>query len=219
MIRAINEGTGAGYPKDAAAVLLTSWTDSRRGGGAGERARGSAGNAAPGGRVAADDAERALLWKGRKEAAGAVGRLAPTYLLQDAVVRAPGCRRSCASSPPSRPSPRQIANVFHAGDGTSTAHPLRRPGSRGARAREGSERGAPARLHRDGWNGDREHGSAWTSEEPPVPVTRRDLNFMYRLRRVFDRRNHEPGQAPALTPACGEGFRPARPRVPDGAWI
>src|SRR5207245_579469 len=37
-------------------------------------------------RMARDDAERALLWKGRKEAAGAVGRLAPTYLLQDAVV-------------------------------------------------------------------------------------------------------------------------------------
>src|SRR4030095_9934968 len=88
MIRAIHEGTGAGYPKAAAAVLLIELDGPAAEVEAqGERAaricweRGALEV-----RVAADDAERALLWKGRKEAAGAVGRLAPTYLLQDAVV-------------------------------------------------------------------------------------------------------------------------------------
>jgi hypothetical protein len=28
-----------------------------------------------------------------------------------------------------------------------------------------------------------------------------------------------PGKLLPSRPACGEGFRPARPRVPDGAWI
>ena len=37
-------------------------------------------------RVAADAAERALLWKGRKSAFGAVARIAPNYYLHDAVV-------------------------------------------------------------------------------------------------------------------------------------
>src|SRR2546423_1857213 len=120
MIRAINEGTGAGYPKDAGAVLLIELDGPAAEVEAqGERAaricweRGALEV-----RVAADDAERALLWKRRKEAAGAVGRLAPTYLLQDAVVprsklppimralRAIGARHGA-----------QIANVFHAGDG------------------------------------------------------------------------------------------------------
>jgi len=43
---------------------------------------------------------------------------------------------------------------------------------------------------------------------------------MYRLRRVFDPDGvMNPGKLLPSHPACGEGFRPARPRVPDGAWI
>ena len=37
-------------------------------------------------RVAADEAERALLWKGRKSAFGAIARIEPDYYLHDAVV-------------------------------------------------------------------------------------------------------------------------------------
>src|SRR6266705_2058575 len=88
MIRAINEGTGAGYPKDAGAVLLIELDGPRAEVEAQAqrvvaicRERGALDV-----RVARDEAERALLWKGRKEAAGAVCRLAPAYLLQDAVV-------------------------------------------------------------------------------------------------------------------------------------
>jgi len=49
-------------------------------------ARSRAGKGAVSVRVAADDAERALLWKGRKSAFGAIARIAPDYYLHDAVV-------------------------------------------------------------------------------------------------------------------------------------
>src|SRR5205814_7915653 len=88
MIGAINAGSGAGYPDKAAAVLLIE-LDGPRAEVEAQAERAAAICRERGAldvRVARDDAERALLWKGRKEAAGAVGRLAPTYLLQDAVV-------------------------------------------------------------------------------------------------------------------------------------
>src|SRR3970282_1406119 len=88
IIRAIEEGIGAGYPKGAGAVLLIelavpraeSETQARR---AAEICRDRQALEI---RVARDDAERALLWKGRKEAAGAVGPLTPNSLIPDAVL-------------------------------------------------------------------------------------------------------------------------------------
>jgi glycolate oxidase len=74
-------------------------------------------------RRANTDAERTLLWKSRKQAFGAVGRLAPSYCTQDGVVprtmlphilrtiQAIGARHQL-----------RIANVFHAGDGN--IHPI-----------------------------------------------------------------------------------------------
>ena len=50
------------------------------------RARSRPSSGATSVRVAADDAERALLWKGRKSAFGAIARIAPDYYLHDAVV-------------------------------------------------------------------------------------------------------------------------------------
>ena len=74
-------------------------------------------------RVAQDDAERALLWKGRKEAFGAVGRLTPNYYTHDGVI--PRTRLPEALTRLQIISHRyglRIANVFHAGDGN--LHPL-----------------------------------------------------------------------------------------------
>jgi glycolate oxidase len=74
-------------------------------------------------RVARDEAERELLWKSRKRAFGAVGRLAPSYCTQDGVVprtRVPDIlRRISAAAARHRI---RIANVFHAGDGN--IHPI-----------------------------------------------------------------------------------------------
>src|SRR6185369_7722041 len=74
-------------------------------------------------RRAADEAERAALWKSRKRAFGAVGRLAPNYCTQDGVVprtRLPEIlERICEIG--ARYAVR-VGNVFHAGDGN--IHPV-----------------------------------------------------------------------------------------------
>ena len=74
-------------------------------------------------RIAQDEAERAALWKARKRAFGAVGRLAPNYATQDGVVprtRLPDIVRTIAAI--SARYEVRIGNVFHAGDGN--IHPI-----------------------------------------------------------------------------------------------
>jgi glycolate oxidase len=74
-------------------------------------------------RIAADDAERALFWKGRKSAFAAVGRISPDYIVQDGVIprtALPEVLRAIADL--SAESGVRVANVFHAGDGN--LHPL-----------------------------------------------------------------------------------------------
>jgi glycolate oxidase len=74
-------------------------------------------------RVALDPAERALIWKGRKSAFAAVGRISPDYIVQDGVIprtALPEVLREIAAL--SESSGVRVANVFHAGDGN--LHPL-----------------------------------------------------------------------------------------------
>ena len=74
-------------------------------------------------RLAQTDEERAALWKSRKRAFGAIGRLSPNYLTEDGVVprsRLPEVMRFVAAT--SAKYQLRIANVFHAGDGN--IHPL-----------------------------------------------------------------------------------------------
>ncbi len=74
-------------------------------------------------RIAADDAERALFWKGRKSAFAAVGRISPDYIVQDGVIprtALPEVLRRIGAL--SQESGVRVANVFHAGDGN--LHPL-----------------------------------------------------------------------------------------------
>jgi glycolate oxidase len=69
-------------------------------------------------RLAASEAERAALWAARKGAAGAIGRLAPSYYIQDGVVprtRLPAVMARVEEVAAWAGIP--IANVFHAGDG------------------------------------------------------------------------------------------------------
>jgi glycolate oxidase len=74
-------------------------------------------------RVAADDEERARIWKGRKCAFSAVGRLSPDFIVQDGVVpRARLGEALAAIEAMSRAHGIRVANVFHAGDGN--LHPL-----------------------------------------------------------------------------------------------
>ncbi|HSB61240.1 MAG TPA: FAD-linked oxidase C-terminal domain-containing protein, partial [Vicinamibacteria bacterium] len=74
-------------------------------------------------RLAAGEEERALMWKGRKSAFAAVGRISPDYYVQDGVVprtALPAALRSISGL--AAEAGLRVANVFHAGDGN--LHPL-----------------------------------------------------------------------------------------------
>ena len=74
-------------------------------------------------RVPKDEAERALMWKGRKSAFAAVGRISRNYLVQDGVIpRSEIARVLKEISELSTKVGLRVANVFHAGDGN--LHPL-----------------------------------------------------------------------------------------------
>jgi glycolate oxidase subunit GlcD len=110
----------AGYPTDAAAILLID-LDGPAAGLADDAARVArfcrdAGARAV--RAATDSADRARLWQGRKKAFGAMGRMAPHLVVQDAVVprtRLPEILAEIARI--GRRHGVQVCNVFHAGDG------------------------------------------------------------------------------------------------------
>jgi len=74
-------------------------------------------------RLAHSDAERALLWKGRKAAFAAMGRVSPNYIVQDGVIprtALPAVLEKMKAM--SEVTGLRIANVFHAGDGN--LHPM-----------------------------------------------------------------------------------------------
>jgi glycolate oxidase len=74
-------------------------------------------------RVAQSDAERALVWKGRKAAFAAVGRISPNYIVQDGVVPRTALPKILSEiERMSAADGLRVANVFHAGDGN--LHPL-----------------------------------------------------------------------------------------------
>jgi len=127
----------AGYPTDAAAVLLVELDGASETAVAAEtdlvtsllRTHGARSV-----RVAADAAERARLWQGRKKAFGALGRISPDLVVQDAVV--PRSALPDGLEKVAEIGARhgiRVSNVFHAGDGN--LHPNlsfngRNPGER-----------------------------------------------------------------------------------------
>src|SRR5439155_6916411 len=115
----------AGYPTDAAAILIVEVDGLPSGVEAQAREVEAAAraHAVRTIRVAADDAERALLWKGRKSAFGAVAQIAPNYHLHDCVV--PRTKLVEVLAGVYEIAERHglvVTNVFHAGDGN--LHPL-----------------------------------------------------------------------------------------------
>ena len=110
----------AGYPRDAAAVLLVEVDGPAAGldddAAAVERLCRESG--ARDVRVARDPAERARLWQGRKKAFGAMGRISPHLVVQDAVVPRSRLAELLDSIAAIGEKHRvRICNVFHAGDG------------------------------------------------------------------------------------------------------
>jgi len=225
MIGAVNAAVGKVYPDGAGAVLLIELDGPRA------EVEAQAERVAAICRerqalvvtVARDEAERALLWKGRKEAAGAVGRITAAYLLQDAVVprsKLPQIMREMVAI--SRRYDLLFANVFHAGDGN--LHPLicyddRKPGEL-ERAQQANEELLHACIALGG-SVSGEHGIGMDkAKNLPLQYGEADLNFMFRLRRVFDPDGlMNPAKLLPSHPACGEGFRPSRPTLPAGTWV
>jgi glycolate oxidase len=115
----------AGWDTTAAAVLLIEFEGLRHQVSADvataiEVARGCDGGAV---RLAADAAERAQLWKGRKAVAGAIARVVPDYYLHDVVVPRSRLADSLDEvNAVAAAQDLQVINVFHAGDGN--LHPL-----------------------------------------------------------------------------------------------
>src|SRR5437588_10834422 len=74
-------------------------------------------------RLAQTDTERALVWKGRKAAFAAMGRVSPNYIVQDGVIPRTSLPQILSEIEElSRETGLRVANVFHAGDGN--LHPL-----------------------------------------------------------------------------------------------
>jgi len=125
MVEAVENFVHAGYPLDAEAVLLAevTGTPSTVASDTESIATIASNNGAIDVRIATDDAERALLWKGRKSAFGAVAQAAPDYYLHDTVV--PRTRLVEVMNKIYEIGDRYgltMLNVFHAGDGN--LHPL-----------------------------------------------------------------------------------------------
>jgi glycolate oxidase len=115
----------AGFPLDAGAVLLVEIAGPRDDMLAGEAAikRISQQHGAISWRAADEAAEREALWASRKGAAGALGRIAPNYYIQDACVprtKLPQVIHEIERI--ARDHDLAVGNVFHAGDGN--LHPL-----------------------------------------------------------------------------------------------
>ena len=124
-IRATDEFCGAGYPTDAAAILLCELDGTEQEvADQIEAVRGVLeGCGATELRVARDDAERARFWAGRKAAFPAAGRLSPDYYCMDGTIprrELPRVLHAIAEWSADYGLP--IMNVFHAGDGN--LHPL-----------------------------------------------------------------------------------------------
>jgi glycolate oxidase len=140
-------------------------------------------------RLAADAAERAALWKCRKRAFGAIGRLSPNYVTQDGVVprsKLPVIMRFIRTV--SDKYELRIPNVFHAGDGN--IHPLilydeREP----AQVKRALQAGHDIldKCIELGGSVTGEHGiGAEKIDFMAKQFTKDDLDAMQQLRRVFD---------------------------------
>jgi len=140
-------------------------------------------------RVAADEAERALLWKSRKRAFGAVGRLAPNYCTQDGVVprsKVPEILRTIRTIAAEQGL--RVANVFHAGDGN--IHPILLYDERDRREVDGvlvAGRKILEACVALGGSLTGEHGIGVEKMDLlPLLFGAADLELMRRVRRVFD---------------------------------
>ncbi|MBA3400726.1 MAG: FAD-binding protein [Actinobacteria bacterium] len=164
-------------------------------------------------RAATNDLARALLWKGRKSAFAAMGRVATDYYVQDGVVprtRLPGVLRRIEEL--SEIHGLRVGNVFHAGDGN--LHPLvlyDAEQGETERARDLAEAILDACLDAGG-SLTGEHGVGMDKAcSMPRMFSERDLEVFGRVRRAFDPEGIcNPGKVIPTPRLCGEVPGPYR---------
>ena len=223
-IEAVETGSPVGFPRDAEAVLIVEVE------GILEQTEHSMTlvraicerNGAREVRVAKDDGERQLLWKGRKGAFGAMGALAPNYYVQDGVVprsKLPEIMKRVAEI--SKQYNLRIANVFHAGDGN--LHPnilfdMRTPGELDRVIEAGA---ATLRACIElGGSITGEHGVGLEKKAYiGLLFNETDLEAMSRVRRAFDPDGRfNPAKLFPTPLSCGE-MRRQPANIPAGLWI
>lgn len=163
-------------------------------------------------RIASTDEERAQMWKGRKSAFAAVGRISPDYIVQDGVIprtALPEVLHAIAEL--SATSGIRVANVFHAGDGN--LHPLVLFDDAQAGQAERAEAVSGAILDlciEYGGSITGEHGVGMDKARyMPKMFSEADLDTMQLVRCAFDPdRLSNPGKIFPTPRLCGE--RPGR---------
>jgi glycolate oxidase len=172
-------------------------------------------------RLPRDETERQLMWKGRKSAFAAVGRISPNYMVEDGVIPRSEIARvlreieSMASAAGLR-----VANVFHAGDGN--LHPLVLYDARvsGEEERAAKLGGDILRMCvRYGGSITGEHGvGAEKAAFMADMFGPDDLETMQRVRCAFDGQLFfNPGKVFPATRLCGEKPGPYAPHPAETA--
>lgn len=224
-IEASEAATNAGYPLDAGAALIVELD--------GPAAECSArfedvaaicrDNGATGIRIAEDNRERELIWKARKAAFGAMGRISPSYYVQDSVI--PRTRLSEVLRRIDEMAAEygfKVANVFHAGDGN--LHPLvcydhRKPGE-AERAEELSGEIVKACVEAGG-SITGEHGVGLDKKAyMPAMFSEADLEAFQKLRCAFDPDGlANPNKLMPTPRLCGEVPGPYRQHPLEKAGV
>jgi glycolate oxidase len=222
MTRAVENWLHAGLPTQAAAILLAEVV--------GETAAVESealviqaiaqSHQAEDVRIAQDEAERALLWKGRKSAFGAVAQTAPNYYLHDTVV--PRTRLVETMKQVYLIGEKyglSMLNVFHAGDGN--LHPLmafdaRTPGML-ERVQAAADELVELCVHQGGALSG-EHGIGREKRDlMPLMFTEYDLDAQARLKEAFDPTGlFNPAKVLPVGARC---FDANGARLPEGVWV
>jgi glycolate oxidase len=215
-IRAAEDYSGAGYPVEAGAALVVELDgseaecQSRFGQVVDICERAGADSI----RVARDEGEREVIWKARKAAFAAMGRIAPNYYVQDSVIPRTRLAEVLGRIDElGREYGLKVANVFHAGDGN--LHPLvcydgSNPGE-AARAEECAGLIVKACVEAGG-SITGEHGVGVDKKRyMPEMFGDSDLGVFQRLRCAFDpQQRSNPGKVMPAPRLCGEVPGPYR---------
>jgi glycolate oxidase len=190
-IQAVEDAFGCGYPRDAAAALLVE-LDGLTAGMEAQTARivqACRDSGAREVRTAKDEAERQLLWKGRKSAFGAYGRISPAYMVMDGVI--PRTKLPYVLSRVNEivaAHGLRVGNVFHAGDGNLHPNILYDPRKAGEETRVVAAGAAIMKLCAEvGGSISGEHGIGLEKADfMPFIFSAADLDLMQKLKSAFN---------------------------------